>query len=347
MPASSIVTSPTPDSWTMRTISRIRSARAASTPPPSRESSLPRARIVRRSGSASSPKSATSRSSSSLAGDPLVALPQLVEVGVGDGLVSVREQRDGPLHGRRDLGRRDAVAAREEVAQLVDDQLVALGSEHMEEGLRGEHLADRRGERRPAGLRADQPQLLDHLVETVARGVRAEMDVQCGDEARGEAVLGGARCDPGRERRHRLVADVLVDEVGGAPERVHRHARRQPEPFQRVGGCLAGSTVEGERDRVDGAGDQVGAGARGLDRRGERRSACALAVEADGRPLASRIASTSSRTRCGSSEPDGSWISTRAAPSSGRRRAWATRASVSPDGPGCRRGRRRTRARRP
>ena len=54
--------------------------------------------------------------------------------------------------------------------------------------------------------------------------------------------------------------------------------------------------MEGERDRVDGAGDQVGAGARGLERGGERVAAGALAVEADRQ--AARLAQRRRRARC-------------------------------------------------
>ena len=88
----------------------------------------------------------------------------------------------------------------------------------------------------------------------------------------------------GGERRHRLVADVLVDEVGGPPERVDVDAGRQAEAVERVGDRLAGRAVEDERDRVDRGGDQVGAGPGGLDRGRERGAAGALAVEADRQP---------------------------------------------------------------
>ena len=69
-PSSSIVTSPMPDSWTMRTTSRMRSARALSTHASSSSSALARPRMLRSSRSASSPKSPMSSSSSSLAAIP-------------------------------------------------------------------------------------------------------------------------------------------------------------------------------------------------------------------------------------------------------------------------------------
>ena len=74
-------------------------------------------------------------------------------------------------------------------------------------------------------------------------------------------MLRGADGDARRERRHRLVADVLVDEVGRPPERVDVDAAVEPEPLERARERLAGDAVERQRDRVDGARDEVGAGA--------------------------------------------------------------------------------------
>ena len=67
IPSSSISTSPTPLSWTIRTISLIRCSRDSSSVVSPRSSRVWRARIVCRSASASSPKSAIRTSSSSLA----------------------------------------------------------------------------------------------------------------------------------------------------------------------------------------------------------------------------------------------------------------------------------------
>jgi hypothetical protein len=107
------------------------------------------------------------------------------------------------------------------------------------------------------------------------------MDVERCDQARRQMVLRCAGRDPRGERRHRLVADVLVDEVGGAPERGDVDAGAQAQAVERVRERLTRSAVEDERDRVDRGGDQIRAGARGLDPRGERRAAGALAVEPD------------------------------------------------------------------
>ena len=70
MPLSSISTSPMPLSWTICTISRMRSARDWSTPLAIVSSRVCRLRMFWRSFSASSPKSAIRTSSSSLAARP-------------------------------------------------------------------------------------------------------------------------------------------------------------------------------------------------------------------------------------------------------------------------------------
>ena len=64
-------------------------------------------------------------------------------------------ERDGACDGRVDRARRRAVAALDERPELVDDGAVAPRGEDVDERLRREDLADRRGERRPAGLVAD------------------------------------------------------------------------------------------------------------------------------------------------------------------------------------------------
>ena len=54
-----------------------------------------------------------------------------------------------------------------------------------------------------------------------------------------------------------------------------------PAPASALASRLAGDAVQRERDRIDGAGDQVRAGPRGVERRGEPAPGSALAVEAD------------------------------------------------------------------
>ena len=154
----------------------------------------------------------------------------------------------------------------------------------MDQRLRGEDLADRSCERRPAGLAPDLLQLVERLEQAVVGGVCAQVRVERRDEAGRQVVLGRANRDPRRVRRHDLVADVLVDEVGRRPELGDVDAGAEAHPGERGGERLAGDAVERERERIDGAGDHVRAGARGLERVGERGSAGALAVEADREP---------------------------------------------------------------
>ena len=66
----------------------------------------------------------------------------------------------------------------------------------MDQRLRGEDLADRGCERRPAGLAPDLLQLLERLEQAVVGGVGAQVRVERGDEARRQVVLGGADGDP-------------------------------------------------------------------------------------------------------------------------------------------------------
>ena len=94
-------------------------------------------------------------------------------------------------------------------------------------------------------------------------------------------MLRGAHGDARRERRHRLVADVLVDEVGGLPQLRHVDVALEPQAGERLGDRLAGDTMQRQRDRIDGARDQLGAGSCRLERRRERVAGRALAVDAD------------------------------------------------------------------
>ena len=128
------------------------------------------------------------------------------------------DERDGALDRRVDLPGRRAEAALEQVAQLVDDGLVARRREDVDDRLRGEDLADRSRDRRRAGLFADDGELVEDVVEPVGRAVRPQPRVDRGDEAGRQLVLRGPDGDAGRERRHGVFADELVDELGGLPE---------------------------------------------------------------------------------------------------------------------------------
>ena len=199
---------------------------------------------------------------------------ELVRVGIG-------RARDGAANVLVDRAGRRAPLPLEQRAHLVDDDRVAARGEDVEQRLRAEDLADRRRERRRPDLGADAHDLDQHLVEAVARRLPAQVRVERRDEARRKVVLGGAHGDARRERRDRLVADVLVDEIRRLPELLHVDAGCEAEPGERLREALARDAVQRQRDRVDGGRDQVGAGARSLERDRERVAARALAVDAD------------------------------------------------------------------
>ena len=109
----------------------------------------------------------------------------------------------------------------------------------------------------------------------------AQVRLQRRNEPRRQAVLGRAHGDPRSERRDRLVADVLVDELRCLPERVDVDTGVEAEAGEGPRDRLARHPMDRERDRVDSAGDQVGAAARGLEPRRERVPAGALTVQSD------------------------------------------------------------------
>ncbi len=214
MPASSIVTSPTPDSWTIRTISRIRSARPWSTPPPTRLSS--RCARPRTSSRAPRPPRRTARAAAAPPRWPpaLRLLADLVE------LDRVRLGRRGPATSstarRRGSIGPGGVPNRPSTRPAARPRRPGSGTRRA----RGSAPASRgpaRSARRAAASRPPPgsaparraPRPADPRRNARADGRRARRRV------RREAVLRGAHGDPRRERRHRLVADVLVDEVGG------------------------------------------------------------------------------------------------------------------------------------
>ncbi len=192
-----------------------------------------------------------------------------------------REQLDRALDGRVDGLRRDAVPALDELAELVDDGPVAPRLEHVEKRLGGQDLPDRRRQRRPAGLGPDPPHLLEHLEQPIGRGMGAQMDVERRHEAGREVELGRAHGDSRSNVRDRLVADVLVDDVGGFPQLPDVEARCVAEALQRLRHRLAGDAMERQREWVDRGRDEIGPrvdrgqGGREADARG------ALDVEAD------------------------------------------------------------------
>ena len=239
----------------------------------------------RSSGSASSPKSASRISSSSLEARPSASSRSSSKSRPGSAGSASAVQRDGALDVRVDRCGRRAEAALHQLAELVDDRGVALGGEHVQQRLGGEHLADRRGERRRARLAADALQLVEHLVDPVAGRVRAQVRVEGGDEAGGQAVLRRAHGDARRERRHGLVADVLVHELATRQSASTSTRGPDAEPVERLGERL--SARRGGAVSAIGKTAQaiaVGAGAGSLERGGERVARSPLAVEPDREP---------------------------------------------------------------
>ena len=169
----------------------------------------------------------------------------------------------------------------DERAQLVHDNRVTGRGEHVEQRLRAEHLSDRRGQRRPADLGSDPDELGDRLVEPRPRSLCPQIGVERSDEARRQVVLGGTHGNTRSKWGHRFVADVFVDYVGRLPESRHVDVAVEPEPRKRLSERLARDAVQRERDRIDGRCDQVGSGTSGLEGRGQRVAARALAVDTD------------------------------------------------------------------
>ena len=193
-----------------------------------------------------------------------------------------REQGDGPLDAGVDRLGRDAVTALDEGSELVDHRSVTPGVEDVQESLGGENLADRSRERRKSSLGADASDLLENVEQAVGRAMRPKMNLERGDEAGGKVVFRGANGDAGRDRRHRLVPDELVDDVGGLPELVHVEPGGLPDSLERLGERLARHAVQRQRERVDRGRDEVRPRFDGGERRGEPHARCTLDVEADG-----------------------------------------------------------------
>ena len=222
IPASSIVTSPIPVSWTIRTTSRIRSARAWSTPPLA-------SRLVAARSSADGAQAAARRPRRR---DRAAAAPPRLRQALppGPGLRAAaapscpRPSRDRPSDrwhvestprsARAECrgGPRPASAARRPPTGITSSR------QHVQQRLRAEHLADRRREWRPTNLRADQdPAPRSSRRALPPARLRTQAGIECGDETGRQIVLRSAHRNARRERRHRLVADVLVDDVGRIP----------------------------------------------------------------------------------------------------------------------------------
>ena len=193
--------------------------------------------------------------------------------------VGIGRQADGTLNRLLDRCGRRAEVACDQRAQLVDHDGVTAGRQDVQQRLRAEHLADRRRERRPTHFGADQDQLLDRLVEPAACRLCTQVRIECGDETGRQVVLRSAHRNARRKRRHGLVADVLVDDVGRIPERFDVDVALEPKPDERLDERFTRDPVQRERDREDRARDQLRARAACFEGGRERVATRALAVD--------------------------------------------------------------------
>ena len=191
-----------------------------------------------------------------------------------------------------------------------------------------EDAADRRGRRREAAVGPHAAHLVEHLVEPVGGAERAQAPLDAGHERHGHARQRGAQGHLRRDRRRALgrIAQLGLDRLRDLPGLLDVHPALDLEARQRLQQQLGGHAVREHGDRVGGGRDGVGAGARGLDRDGQRRPAGALGVEPDGHagglPQARRRARP---PRNGSSAPAGSLSRIRSAPRAALRRALSSR----------------------
>ena len=245
------------------------------------------------------------------------------------------EKLERASNSRLDRCRRRAVGPGDEQAELVEHRPVAPGREDVEERLRAEDLPDRRRERRPARLRANADDLDEGVEQPIAGRVRAQVRVERGDEPCGEVVLGGAHRDARRERRQRLVPDVLVDDVRRLPEPVDVHTRCR-DRGRRAPRRATPRRFGAARARADRRRSRRGR-RRPASRRARWRAPCRLRPARRGRPASRsprRGARRAPASRAGAVPPVGSLRSTRDAPSSPSRPACSTSASTSPVRPG-------------
>ena len=88
----------------------------------------------------------------------------------------------------------------------------------------------------------------------------------------------------GGDRRHRLVTDVLVDDVRGFPQLLGLNTGRMLEPLEGFRERLAGDPVQRQREWVHRRGDEIRSSLDGRERGGDAHPGRALDVEADREP---------------------------------------------------------------
>ena len=114
--------------------------------------------------------------------------------------------------------------------------------------------------------------------------MRAQSRVDGCDESSRKLVLRRADRDSRSKGGNRVVADELVDDLGGLPQPHHVDAAVHACARKRACERLPRDAVEHQRDWIGGTGDKIGAGPGGFEGRCEPAAGGTLAVEADRKP---------------------------------------------------------------
>ena len=102
--------------------------------------------------------------------------------------------------------------------------------------------------------------------------MRAEVHLERRDQPRGEVVLRRAHRDARWDRRHRLVTDVLVDDVRGFPQLLGLNTGRVLESLEGFRERFTGDPVERQREWVHRCCDEVGSSLDCRERGGDAHS---------------------------------------------------------------------------
>ena len=207
----------------------------------------------------------------------------------------------------------------------------------MDDGLRGEDLSDRSSDGRLSGLLADDGELIEDVVEPiVAPCARRRVSIAATRPAGSSccaartAMCGASGVTGSSPMNSSTISAACQSVLMSTP-------LSSPGPVESAGEPLAGDAVERERDRVDGARDEVRPGAGGVEGRSEPAPGSPWQKMPTGSPLlCGERRDELVAPDAASSAPDGSWSRTRAAPSSGSFFACSTICFVCRRGRGCR-----------
>ena len=236
-----------------------------------------------RSGSASSPKSASRSSSSSLAARPFASSRNVVELERAP-----RLRRPGRRRARRPAGRsgRSCPAAfRNALGADRAARRRPSGSGSPRE--RGRSPATRgsgRSARRPA---ANRPRRGSRSSSSRTSSRRSAAPCARSRVSIAATRPAGSSCWAARTAIRGASgvtgsSPTNSSTISAACQRTPMSTPLSIPPCERAGERFARDTVQRERDRIDGAGDQVRSGPRSVERGGEPAPGRALAIEADG-----------------------------------------------------------------